>query len=222
MSDVAFLDRSAPKAARIFERDPHDWYVEEIKASTGLLRVERFVGPVWDPACGGGNILRACTAAGLQATGTDIVRRMPEDDPFFVREFDFLGAQGSAVGTPPHLPFPEWYATNIVTNPPFFRAKGTEAFIRKALTIARGKVAIFADVKFLASQRRATGLFAEHCPHRVWTLAERPSCPPGAWLAAGNKAGGGTADWCWLVYDLTAPPARTYQGGWILPEEKCA
>lgn len=215
MSDVAFIERSRPKAARIFERDQHDWFVEPVEATAGLLRVERFVGPIWDPACGGGNVLRACATAGLQVAGSDIVQRVPDDlSHLFAGPFDFLTAEAN----PPNLPFPAWHATNIVVNPPFFRARGTEAFIRKALSIARGKVAVFADVKFLASQRRANGLFAEHCPHRVWTLAKRPSCPPGAYLAAGNEAGGGTADWGWLVWDLTAPPTRTYQGGWILPK----
>ena len=212
MNAPAFLEGAKPKSARVFAQDPHQWYVEPVEATAGLLRVERFVGPIWDPACGGGNVLRACKAAGCQVIGTDIVKRVPVDLALeFKGEHDFLGSDVA--------PHEARRATDLIFNPPFFKARGTEAFIRKALTIARGKVAVFADVKFLASQRRAAGLFAEHCPHRVWTLAKRPSCPPGAYLAAGNTAEGGTADWGWLVWDLTAPPTRTYQGGWILPKQ---
>ena len=36
-----------------------------------------------------------------------------------------------------------------------------------------------------------------------------------ALLAAGNKAGGGSADWCWLVWDMTAPALAQSQLGWI-------
>jgi hypothetical protein len=40
----------------------------------------------------------------------------------------------------------------------------------------------------------------------VWLLTPRPSMPPGAWIAAGNKPGGGTQDFCWLVF------VRGYKG----------
>lgn len=198
------------KKAHIHARDPHDWYVESEACTRALLRVERFFGTIWDPACGQGNIMRACRSTGLKAVGSDVVRRAPvEGDPWWFGVCDFL--QDTRAPS----------CESIITNPPFFKAKGTEAFIRKAVTIAQHKVAIFTDVKFLAGGARASGLYAEHPPSRVWILSPRPSCPPGEWLKAGNKAGGGTADWCWTVWDLTAPPAPT-QIHWlrILPEEQ--
>ena len=146
------------RKSKIWERDPLDWYQEPTMATEALLEVERFVGPVWDPCCGGGN---------------------------------------------------------IVMNPPFFRAKGAEAFIRKALSLATGKVCAFVDIRFIAGAERANGLFAEHCPHRIWIITPRVSCPPGEYLAAGHKAGNGSSDWCWLVWDLTAPKVRTSQTGWL-------
>lgn len=192
-----------PKDSHLWVRGEGDWYVEPQWATDILLKHERFVGLTWDPACGGGNICKAMLAVGMSPIGTDIERRAPGLDPWWQGERDFL--------YDPWFP----YATNVICNPPFFKAKGTEAFIRRALSEARGKVAIFTDVKFLASQRRAEGLFAEHCPHRVWHHARRPSCPPGEYLAAGAVAGGGTADWCWLVWDNTIPKAWSYQGGWL-------
>ena len=185
------------KKAHVYARDPHDWYVESPACTRALLRAERFYGTIHDPACGQGNIVGACREAGLFAFGSDVVRRVEEDNDWFVGERDFLADTTAIV------------CDSIITNPPFFKAKGTEAFIRKALKVARHKVAIFTDVKFLAGGKRASGLYAEHPPSRVWILSPRPSCPPGEFLKAGNRAAGGTADWCWLVWDLTTPPAPT-------------
>lgn len=199
------------KRAHVFKRDALDFYVEERRASEALFAVEKFVGPVWDPACGSGNIVRAAHEAGLQVSGSDLRERMGDDlRRFFAGVFDFNHAIN-----PAHLPRDSWQATNIVTNPPFFRGKGTEAFIRKALQIAQGKVAVFASIKFLAGAQRAKGLFADHCPHRIWVITPRVSCPPGEYLLSGGKAGQGTDDWVWLVWDLTAPPAATAQFGWL-------
>ena len=42
------------KAAHIWERDQHDWYVEPFECSLALFGAEDIPGPVWDPACGMG------------------------------------------------------------------------------------------------------------------------------------------------------------------------
>jgi hypothetical protein len=41
---------------------------------------------------------------------------------------------------------------------------------------------------------------------RVWLLTPRPSMPPGSWIAKGNKPGGGTQDFCWIIF------CRGYKG----------
>ena len=140
------------------------------------------------------DVRRVCTSA------SDIVRRV--DRWWFRRECDFLESDGAPL------------AQNIVTNPPFFKAKGAEAFIRKAIELATGKVAVFVDIRFLAGAERAQGLFADHPPHRIWIVTPRVSCPPGAYLAAGNKAGGGSSDWCWLVWSVCDPYNGTSMG-WL-------
>lgn len=191
------------KQANTWPRDPLDWYVEEMRATEQLLEVERFIGGVWDPCCGQGNILKAAIAAGYDVCGTDLVKRR---NCYFIQGgVDFLEQS---------MP----RSQNIVMNPPFFRGKGTEAFIRKALALVNGKVAAFADLKFLAGANRANGLWNEFPPHRIWIVTPRVSCPPGEWLAGGNKAGGGTADWCWAVWDKTAPPVEAPTLGWLRRE----
>ena len=91
------------KNAHLWERDPHDWYVEPRECSAALFASESFRGAIWDPACGLGRIVEEARRAGLKAMGTDIVRR--SDTCESVR--DFLGAT-------PDLRF-----SNIVSNPPF-------------------------------------------------------------------------------------------------------
>lgn len=140
-------------------------------------------------------------AAGHVTVGSDIVQRITPAPYWLWREADFLDLHAVA-------------QTNIVMNPPFFRAKGAEAFIRHAFKLATGKVAAFVDLKFLAGSSRANGLYAEMPPDRVWMITPRPSCPPGEYLQAGNTAGGGTADWVWLVWDIASPTGET-SFGWL-------
>lgn len=194
------------KGAKLWTRDPLDYYVEPPRTTEALLRVEQFAGWVWDPACGSGNIVRACLAAGKRACGTDIMRRVPVDTPWFGGELDFLAFQGVRV------------VPNVMMNPPFFRAAGAEAFIRKALTVATERVAAFVDIRFLAGAERAAGLFRDHPPDRVWIVTPRVSCPPGAYLEAGGKAGNGSSDWCWLVWHLVLadkPPRFPTELRWL-------
>jgi len=180
------------KGAHVWERDERDWYVEPARCTRQLLAHERFQGVVWDPACGQGNIVETLLVTGHQALGTDIVRRVPKEATWFHGERDFLAMERPV-------------ALNIVMNPPFFRAKGTESFIRKALSFPVFKVAAFCDIRFLAGGKRAEGLYTDHPPSRVYVVTPRASCPPGRFLQDGGKAGNGSSDWVWLVWDRTAP-----------------
>jgi hypothetical protein len=187
------------KQAHVWTRGEHDWYVEPSRASDALFRVEKFEGPIWDPAAGKGNIVLSALDAGYEAFGTDIADRNPVEPPWFVGESDFLADNWRSRPLAP----------NIVTNPPFYRAKGAEAFIRKALSLATSKVCAFVDIRFVAGDARATGLFAEHPPTRVWVIHPRVSCPPGEYLEAGGKAGNGSSDWVWITWDQQDLIGRT-------------
>jgi hypothetical protein len=100
-------------------------------------------------------------------------------------------------------------APNIVMNPPFYRADGAEFFIRRALSFAVRKVCAFVDIRFLAGDGRAKGLFAQFPPTRIWIIHPRVSCPPGEYLEAGGKAGNGSSDWCWLVWSKSEQNSKT-------------
>lgn len=181
---------STPKEAHLWERDPHDWYVEEPWCTTALARMETFVGNVWDPCCGQGNIPLALHKVGVSAYGTDIIERRPDRRGTIGLDF-FEDAKTREPET----------IDNVVSNPPYFSGKGTEDFIRAAWPLVRRKLCVYADVRFLGGDERAENLYQEIPPSRIYMLTPRPSCPPGAYLLAGNKAGGGTQNYVWLVYD---------------------
>jgi hypothetical protein len=63
------------KAAHIFARADHDFYVEPEWCSERLFAAKPFNGPVHDPACGLGRIVEAATKAGHLASRSDIVER---------------------------------------------------------------------------------------------------------------------------------------------------
>lgn len=195
-------DGYRPNGSKVYKRSDLDWYVESEECTDALCTVERFTGSIWDPACGQGNAVRALLRAGHLAVGTDVVKRGLGFCEGWRGEHDFLTGEPA-----PHACFST--PANFVMNPPFFRAVGAEAFARKALSIAKGKVAVFSDVRFLLGGKRAVGFYAEHRPARVWLLSPRPSCPPGDFLLEGGKAEGGSQDWCWIVWDTTVTATET-------------
>lgn len=162
------------RKSHIWARSTSDHYVEPHWVSRRLFEAERFVGDIWDPACGFGTIVLSAVDAHYCAVGSDIV------DRGFGQVQDFLAST-----TP---------VSNIVTNPPF---DIISFFTLHALKLARKKVAVIFPVARLNAARwlQSTPLT------RVWLLTPRPSMPPGHVITAGEKPGGGKTDFCWLVFE---------------------
>ncbi|MGI0012167.1 MAG: hypothetical protein ACREBU_01800 [Nitrososphaera sp.] len=175
------------KNSHIFARAGNDWHVEPQWVSDALFRSEPFDGPIWDPACGQGNVLEAARRAGHAVIGHDIVER---SNAYGVADFFSAGLSEMS------------HAANIVTNPPFGRGAAAESFIRHALALKPRKLAVFVNCRFLFGAKRNSSLFLKIRPARVRLLVPRPSCPPGEFLPAGNKAGGGEADYCWIIWEF--------------------
>jgi hypothetical protein len=166
--------------AHRWEREPHEHYVEEHWCSRRLFETEPIEGMVWDPACGWGRICDSAIATGHTIFYSDIVDR--GYDPHgskIVR--DFLK--------------PNWpVVDNIVTNPPFDLF---EQFAHHALTLTRRKVAMIWLVRRLNAAH-----WLEQTPlRRIYLMTPRPSMPPGHVIARGERPGGGTQDFCWLVWE---------------------
>lgn len=185
-----------------FAVDPDGWYIEPPAATAYLLAREDLSAGVYDPSCGQGNIITTCLAAGIDAVGSDIRTRMRSRrgiPAWFLGEIDFIAGDHKA----------SW-APCIVMNPPYGRALLAEAFIRRALTLSGvEKVCAFVSSKFLFSDGRAEGLYAEAPPDRIYPVRPRPSCPPGQFLRNGGKAAGGVENYVWCAWSLSAPTGRT-------------
>jgi hypothetical protein len=184
----------APRSSG-YDRNDADWYCEPAVAVEALLDAERFIGEVYDPACGGGNIVEVCRARGLNAWGTDLVDR--------------CGQKYGAAGVDFTSPVPthcRGNVDNVITNPPFRHA---EPFIRNALDRARYKVAVLVRLAFLEGQKRRV-LFESLPMSRVLVFSRRISMPPGG---QGIEAKGGAVAFCWIVFshDHRGPPTV----GWL-------
>lgn len=178
------------RESHLWTRDINDWYVEPIWCSERLFEVEDFAGGVWDPACGSGRIVESALCANIPAMGSDLI------DRGMGPEVDFLDE--------PLAIFP-----HIVSNPPFGIA---EKFVAHALELAIGKVAMLLPANWVQGDKRSRWL-ATTPLLRVLFITPRPSMPPGAAIAAGQKPGNGTADYCWMIW------LRGYDGkpelGWL-------
>lgn len=161
-------------------------YVEPFWVSERLFEEEDFRGSVYDPACGFGRIVISARKAGLTAYGSDVVDR--GWDSSLQNFFSFSSLH-----------------KNIVSNPPF---NEFERFAKHALARTTHKVAMIMPTARLNAAR-----WLEHTPlRRVWLLTPRPSMPPGSYIQAGGKVGGGKSDYCWLVWDhaYTGVPAMQW------------
>jgi hypothetical protein len=180
------------KLAHLWERDPHDWYVEPPECSAALFALERFKGPVWDPACGLGRILVEARSAGLKTVGSDIIRR----NKFCESTTNFL--------SDPYLPD----FRDIVMNPPFSEA---EAFVRKALSIGPqgGKVAAILPLVWVSGFSTKRDWLPTSPLKTLYPISPRPSMPPGKVIESGIKPGNGTKDFAWLVWQIGYKGAAT-------------
>lgn len=205
------MARDAEMGSAGFAKSPLDWYVEQPWVTEALIEAEYGIdgslswGIVWDPACGGGNVLRAFNASHKLVWASDIEFRGYASGGGLFQELNFLGGIDFVRSAAPNKRF------SIVSNPPYSYQKGiSEAFVRRALELATEKVAMLLPVKWQASQGRHE-LFTEFPPSRIWILSERPSMPPGAMVEAlGDKAfKRGKVDYMWIVWDVANPAAVT-------------
>jgi hypothetical protein len=168
--------------SHIWERDANDWYVEPRWCSIRLFEEEKFHGEIYDPNCGWGRVLRSAKDAGYAVRASDIVIR-PSGDA----EIDAIKYQAD---------FRDCVnpADNIVSNPAF---RALPNFTQLALKLARRKVAVI----FPVARLNAATWLMDAPLRRVWLVSPRPPMPPGSYLEAGHKPGGGRVDFCWLIFE---------------------
>lgn len=132
-------------------REKDDFYPTPREGIEALLSVEKFEGPIWEPACGDGAISRVLQERGHVVISSDLVSR-----GYGESRIDFLM---------------EWQprAPNIITNPPF---KYVAPFMRRALDLSTGKVAFLLRLACLEGKERAE-IYRTSPLARVWVFSAR-------------------------------------------------
>lgn len=185
------------RESHLWSRHPEDWYVEPAWCSERLFELVPFAGTVWDPACGLGRIAKSAFRAGHKTWSTDLIDRG-------YKHFDFVQDFFAPIEYSSDLP------ENIVSNPPFGRA---EHFVAKALTLARGQVAMLLPANWVQGDKRSRWL--ESTPlASILFVTPRPSMLPGTAILAGEKPGNGTTDYAWFIWDNAVRPAYA-RIGWL-------
>ncbi|MEQ1713837.1 MAG: hypothetical protein ABL908_20915, partial [Hyphomicrobium sp.] len=139
-----------------------EYYPTPPQGTRALLSVEDFDGPIWEPACGEGQISEVLTKAGYEVVSTDLIPRgYGQGDIDFLRETASRGK-------------------HIVTNPPYGRGLG-DAFVLKALELTAktgGKVAMLLNLASLCHPTRHA-FWTEHPPAVLYGLDELVCWPEG-------------------------------------------
>lgn len=171
-------------------REKDDYYPTPPQGTEALLRVEKFDGVIWEPACGAGDMSRVMENSGYRVISTDLVARgYGESRVDFLMELKTL-------------------APNIVTNPPF---KMADDFARHALQLATAKVCLLCRIQFLEGVERRK-LFDTTPPARVWVFSWRLPISRGEIKPAADRKGS-MATYAWFVWD--SDHAGKTELGWI-------
>ena len=181
-----------PTLKRFADLSGPDFFPTPAWATFALIDNEKFVGDVWECACGDGAMTRVFSDGGHHVISSDLY-----DRGFGESGFDFIDTQRK---TP-----------NIVTNPPYNAA---EAFVATGLRQASKKFALLLRLAFLEGANRANTIFSIHPPSRVWVFSERITFYP----SGVDPKGSGTTAYAWFVWDKDA--ANRTELKWFRPGYK--
>lgn len=164
------------------ERQPHDYYATEPKATELLLACETFSDTIWECACGAGHMSEVLKAAGYTVMSTDLI-----DRGYGVGGIDFLNTVNCGLDV------------DIITNPPY---KFGAEFVEHALdVIADGhKVAMFLKLQFLEGKGRKA-LFKKYPPKIIYVSSSRLLCAKNGDFEAMRSGGGSAVAYAWFVWE---------------------
>ena len=156
------------------DRVKNDFYATPTYATEILLKKEKFVGNIWECACGDGAISKVLINKGYEVYSSDLIDRgygnTPEDFLKSDKVFD-----------------------NIITNPPFNLA--TE-FNLKALQSVKNKVVFLCKLSHLEGIKRADVIFSQKKLKKIYVFSKRLN-----FTKDGIKANG-LMSFGWFIYDV--------------------
>jgi hypothetical protein len=161
------------------ERRPEDFYPTPKYVTEALLEREKFIGTIWEPACGDGAMSKVIEAAGYSVTSSDLIDRgygWTEDFMKFT-DASFMGS-------------------NIITNPPY---KIATEFVERALSLATNKVCMLLKLQFLEGIKR-NALFVRYPPKTIYMFSKRIA------FGVGKSP---LMNHCWFVWDLKRTEKNT-------------
>lgn len=171
------------------DREKDDFYATPHSAIAQLLAVEPFTTEVWQPACGDGAISKVLESQGHIVYSTDLVDR------------------GYGLGGVNFFTETSLFSGDVVTNPPF--KLGTE-FVRHALGVTQGKVAMLLKIGFLEGPTKAD-LHAKLS--RVWVIRRRVTFLKNGKTFSRSNGKGGIHTYAWFIWDHeTTGPTKI---GWL-------
>jgi hypothetical protein len=167
-----------PTTKRHADLSGPDFFPTPSWATHALIDNEKFDGEIWESACGNGAMSKVLLNASSSVRSSDLY-----DRGYGESGIDFLEST--------HI------ADNIITNPPYNAAEG---FVRVGAKLARKKFALLLRLAFLEGANRASTIFTEIPPNRVWVFSERITFYP----AGAVQQGSGTTAYAWFVWDRDA------------------
>lgn len=181
-----------PTMKRFADLDGPDFFPTPAWATYALIDNEKFIGDIWESACGNGAMSKVLEKTARSVASSDLYKR-----GYGEAGVDFLESGRRA--------------DNIVTNPPYNAAEG---FVRSGVRLAHRKFALLLRLAFLEGANRANTIFSQAPPARVWVFSERITFYP----AGAVQAGSGTTAYAWFVWDKDAPSGTELK--WLKPGYK--
>ncbi len=181
-----------PTIKRSADLDGPDFFPTPKWATFALIDNEKFVGDIWECACGDGAMSAVLSETGCVMRSSDLY-----DRGFGESGIDFLAARSRAA--------------NIVTNPPYNAAEG---FVANGTKLASRKFALLLRLAFLEGANRANTIFSRVPPARVWVFSERITF----YMKGAKQAGSGTTAYAWFVWDKDASSGTELK--WFKPGYK--
>jgi hypothetical protein len=178
-----------PTLKRFADLNGPDFFPTPRWATFALADNEKFVGDLWECACGDGAMSRV-----FEETGTKVYSSDLYDRGYGEPDKNFLS--------------PHRIADNIVTNPPYNCAEG---FVASGLKFAQRKFALLLRLAFLEGANRSNTIFSTNPPSRVWVFSERITFYP----KGVEPKGTGTTAYAWFVWDKEAPGSTELK--WFKP-----
>ena len=176
-NSVAFAKTIGASNHAAHDREEHDYYATEPKATEWILKLETFDKNIWECACGEGHISKVLQQHGYNVKSSDLI------DRGFGDVHDFL-----SVCTPK-------FDGDIITNPPY---KYVSDFILMALRTTKSKVAFFMPTRYLEGKKRKE-IFRTHPPIRIWVSSSRLKC---AINGKFDEMQGSAVSYSWFVWQV--------------------